>query len=61
MGMQQGSGRKRNRDVVALACKKCKRRNYTTYKRMKGVTVKLEKKKFCKWCKKHTLHTEKKK
>jgi large subunit ribosomal protein L33 len=58
--MAEGSGRKRSRDIVALMCSECKRRNYTTYKKTKGVTTKLSLKKYCKWCKKHTLHIEKK-
>ena len=44
---------------VFLACTACANRNYTTHKRLKA-TYKLEKKKWCKFCREHTLHKEKK-
>jgi len=40
---------------VSLACSECKTRNYKTTKQL-DQTVEL--KKFCKQCKKHTLHRE---
>ncbi|MEI7543136.1 MAG: 50S ribosomal protein L33 [bacterium] len=46
------------RDIITLACSECKRRNYTLTKNKKLHTEKLEVKKHCKWCKKHTLHKE---
>lgn len=46
------------RSVVTLACSNCKRRNYTTYKNKRTNTERLELKKYCKWCKDHTLHKE---
>jgi len=45
------------RDIVTLACSKCKRRNYTTTKN-KRTTDRLELKKFCKFCREHTPHRE---
>ncbi|MFQ5669386.1 MAG: 50S ribosomal protein L33 [Acidobacteriota bacterium] len=48
------------RDVVHLACQGCKRRNYSTTKNKKKMTEKLEMKKFCRFCRKHTLHRESK-
>ncbi|OGP30261.1 MAG: 50S ribosomal protein L33 [Deltaproteobacteria bacterium GWC2_42_11] len=46
------------RDIITLACTECKNKNYTTTKNKKTVTEKLELKKFCKHCRKHTLHKE---
>lgn len=44
---------------VKLQCQECKRINYFTRKsKMLNKKAKLELKKFCKWCKKHTLHKE---
>ncbi|MBP5465627.1 MAG: 50S ribosomal protein L33 [Treponema sp.] len=45
-------------EIIALACSDCKRKNYTTYKNRKNITGKLEKNKFCPWCRKETLHKE---
>lgn len=51
--------------LIKLQCVKCKRFNYWTNKSgsVKGGTEekKLALKKFCKWCRGHTLHNEKKK
>ncbi len=46
------------RDIVTLACGECKERNYTTTKNKKKTTDKLELKKYCSSCKKHTMHKE---
>jgi len=46
------------REMIILACSECKRRNYTTTKNKKKQTTKLELKKFCRFCNKHTLHKE---
>lgn len=46
------------REVVHLACSECKRRNYTTTRNKKAQTSKIEKNKYCRWDKKHTLHKE---
>jgi large subunit ribosomal protein L33 len=42
-----------------LECTVCSNRNYTTHKRLKA-TYKLEKAKYCRFCRKHTSHKEKK-
>ncbi len=47
--------------IVKLICDKCKRINHYTRRNRKTVERKLELKKFCKWCKKHTVHKEGKK
>jgi len=46
------------RIVITLACQECKRRNYTTTKNKRNDPDRLELNKYCKWCKKHTLHRE---
>jgi large subunit ribosomal protein L33 len=46
------------RDIITLACTDCKRRNYTTTKNKKTIPDRLELKKFCKFCRKHTNHKE---
>jgi large subunit ribosomal protein L33 len=48
------------RDIVALACTECKRRNYSTTKNKKKTTDRLEFSKFCRFCRKHTAHKESK-
>lgn len=47
--------------IIKLACEKCKHINYYTRKNKKTTERKLEYKRFCKWCKKHTVHKESKK
>lgn len=42
-----------------LECTVCGNRNYTTHKRLKA-TYKLEKWKYCRFCKTHVQHKEKK-
>ncbi|MFL5815523.1 MAG: 50S ribosomal protein L33 [Bdellovibrionia bacterium] len=46
------------RVIVSLDCTECKRRNYSTTKNKQKTTDKLEFKKFCKFCRKHTNHRE---
>ena len=41
-----------------LACTECKQRNYNTKKNKKNDPDRLEMNKYCKFCKKHTLHKE---
>ena len=48
------------RDYVALECTTCGNRNYYTSKQMRG-TTKLELRKYCKTCRTHVSHKEKKK
>ena len=45
-------------EIITLACTICKRRNYTLTKNRKKNPDRLELKKFCKFCRKHTLHKE---
>jgi len=48
------------RDIITLACSDCKRRNYTTTRNKKKSTDKMEVKKYCPFCRVHTLHKESK-
>ena len=43
---------------ILLACTECKRRNYATVKNKKNTTGRVEPKKFCPWCRTHTVHRE---
>ena len=43
---------------ITLACTECKQRNYDTMKNKKNDPDRLEMNKYCKFCKKHTLHRE---
>ena len=43
---------------ILLACTECKRRNYATVKNKKNTTGRVELKKFCPWCRPHTVHRE---
>ena len=44
--------------LVTLECEDCARRNYSTKKNKKNTTGRLALKKYCKWCRTHTLHKE---
>ncbi|HET6179949.1 MAG: 50S ribosomal protein L33 [Candidatus Sulfotelmatobacter sp.] len=46
------------REIVTLQCGDCKERNYSTTKNRKTTTERLEFKKFCNRCRKHTPHKE---
>ena len=46
------------RDITTLACSTCKQRNYTTTKNKKRTSDKLQFKKYCPFCRTHTLHKE---
>ena len=46
------------RTAVPLACTECKSRNYQTNKNKKNDPDRIEFNKYCKFCKKHTLHKE---
>ena len=43
---------------VTLACSECKQRNYNTKNKTKKDPDRLEMNKYCKFCRKHTLHKE---
>ncbi|MDP3024723.1 MAG: 50S ribosomal protein L33 [candidate division Zixibacteria bacterium] len=46
------------REIITLACGECKQRNYTDTKNKKKHSDRVEYKKFCPFCRKHTLHKE---
>lgn len=46
------------RDKITLACTECKQRNYDTSKNKKTTPDRVELSKYCKFCKKHTVHKE---
>ncbi|MBI5701874.1 50S ribosomal protein L33 [Candidatus Saganbacteria bacterium] len=48
------------REIITLSCTKCKRRNYATNKNKKTTTGRLELKKYCRFCRAHTVHKEEK-
>jgi large subunit ribosomal protein L33 len=41
-----------------MACTECKRRNYTTVKNRLNDRDRIELRKYCRWCRQHTLHRE---
>ena len=43
---------------ITLACSECKQRNYNTMKNKKNDPDRLEMNKYCRFCRKHTLHKE---
>lgn len=46
------------RIAVTLACEDCKRRNYQTNKNRRNDPERIEMRKYCRWCSKHTAHKE---
>jgi large subunit ribosomal protein L33 len=53
-------GKQNMREIITLQCTECKERNYSTTKNKKTTTGRLEFKKFCNRCRKHTPHKESK-
>ncbi|MDZ7612064.1 MAG: 50S ribosomal protein L33 [Candidatus Moranbacteria bacterium] len=48
-------------NLIRLQCSECKKINYYSQKNQKKIQEKLQLKKHCPNCKKHTKHMEKKK
>ena len=46
------------RPKITLACTECKNRNYITKKNRRNDPDRLELKKFCPFCRRHTVHRE---
>ena len=46
------------RELIALECTECKRKNYTSTKNRKTATEKLSLKKYCRFERRHTVHKE---
>ena len=51
-------GGRQMRTKITLACTECKQRNYNTTKDKKTHPDRMETKKYCRFCKTHTLHKE---
>jgi large subunit ribosomal protein L33 len=47
-----------HRIIITLECTECKRRNYSTMKNRRNSPEKLEIKKYCRFCRRHTAHKE---
>lgn len=43
---------------ITLSCTECKQRNYNTIKNKQNTPDRLEMNKYCRFCRKHTLHKE---
>ncbi len=50
--------KKSKENLIKLECSDCKRVNYFSTKNKKVIKERLQIKKHCSWCKKHTLHKE---
>ncbi len=46
------------RDIIQLACSECKNRNYTTKKNKRKHPERVEHRKYCPFCRTHTVHKE---
>jgi len=46
------------RQRIVLACTICENRNYNSYKNKKNTSGRISLNKYCKFCKKHTVHKE---
>ncbi len=53
--------KKTAREFLFLECSACGRRNYRTERTTKGGGKKLSLQKYCRFCRKHVRHEEKKK
>ena len=49
-----------SRNYVALVCGECKNKNYTISKNKKNNPDRIDLKKYCNTCKKHTMHKDEK-
>jgi large subunit ribosomal protein L33 len=55
---RESRGDQAMRDIIALACTECKRRNYSTTKNKKKTSERLELSKYCRFCRCHKPHRE---
>ena len=58
MSLQEAIMANSQRNKITLACTECKQRNYDNYKNKKNDPDRIEIKKYCKFCHKHTVHKE---
>jgi len=54
----ESMAKKAIRTVITLACTECKEHNYTSEKNRRNDSGRLELKKYCPRCRRHTLHRE---
>jgi large subunit ribosomal protein L33 len=54
----KGAGGVNMRVKIVMACTECKQRNYNTMKNKKNDPDRIELKKYCKFCRRHTVHKE---
>ena len=47
-----------SRVKIVLACTECKQRTYNTRKNKRNDPDRIEMRKYCRFCKKHTVHKE---
>ena len=45
-------------ELITIACTECRRENYHSSKNKKNVPDRLEVRKYCRWCRRHTPHKE---
>ncbi|MGB2696015.1 MAG: 50S ribosomal protein L33 [Dehalococcoidia bacterium] len=50
--------KKGDRLVITLACSDCRERNYASSKNRRNDADRIELKKYCRRCRKHSLHRE---
>ena len=46
------------RDQITLECEACSQRNYTATKNRRLHSGRVEYKKYCRFCRRHTMHKE---
>ncbi|HKY62382.1 MAG TPA: 50S ribosomal protein L33 [bacterium] len=46
------------RNIIQMECTVCKNRNYSTKKNKTTTPDRLERSKYCRFCRKHTSHKE---
>jgi len=49
------------KNPVQMECVECKNRNYSIFRDTRGNVERLELKKYCRFCRKHTLHKQRRK
>jgi len=49
-----------HRNYITLCCTECKNKNYITSKNKNNTPDRMDIKKYCNTCKKHTIHREEK-
>jgi large subunit ribosomal protein L33 len=57
-GAEQMATKAGARIKITLRCSECKQRNYNTMKNKKNTPDRLERNKYCPFCRKHTVHNE---